>query len=174
MRSLPVALFGVLSLVSSPLLSQAPRRWAIRGDTTGAPFGCSSAAGIRAVDEWFTAFNRADYAGLARVMANRPFVVSTGRFTPAESFVRLESPKALLVYVRKRARHRERLTLDSVTFWGWVNGNGRALGFMPHYMRAADDLGQKPIHGVGKGSYFCGRGIHVLNLAPRPDMMGGR
>jgi hypothetical protein len=139
----------------------------------GAPSDCSAAAGVSAIDEWFAAFNRADSAGLARAMANRPFVVTSGRFTPVESFVRLESSAALLAYVRERARHHERLTLDSVTFFGWVHGNGRLLGFMPHYMRAADDLGPKPLHGVGKASYSCGRGIHVLNLARRPDVMGG-
>jgi hypothetical protein len=176
-RSLNCTVSALLLFVSTPLLGQAPR-WAIRGDTAGAPSGCSAAAAIRAIDEWFTAFNRADSAGLAavsatEVSANHGFVVSTGRFTRAESFVRIESSRALLAYVRERARHHERLTLDSVRFYGWVHGGGRAMGFMPFYVRAADDLGPKPLHGVGKASYFCGEGIHVLNLAPRPDVMGG-
>lgn len=171
-RSLTCAVSGLLLLVSTPLLAQAPR-WVIRGDTAGAPSGCSAAAGIRAINEWFAAFNRADSAGLARATANRLFVVSTGRFTHAESFVRIESPDALLAYVRERARHQERLTLDSVRFYGWVHGGGRALGFMPFYAREADDLGPEPLHGVAKASYLCGEGIHVLNLAPRPAVMGG-
>ena len=172
MHSLTVAASGFLLLVSSPLLGQAPR-WAIRGDTAGAPSGCSAAAGIRAIDDLVAAYNRADSAGLAQVMSNRGFVVTTGRFTRAESFVRIESPSALLAYARERAGHRERLTLDSVTFFGWIHAGGRALGFMPHYVRSADDLGLKPLHGVGKASYFCGEGIDVLNLAPRPVVMGG-
>lgn len=172
MRSRPCVVFGLLLLVPNPLFGQAPR-WAIRGDTAGAPPGCSSAAGISAINEWFAAFNRADSVGLARATAPVPFVVSTGRFTRAEPFVRIESSGALLAYVRKRARHHERLTLDSVVFYGWVHGGGRALGFMPFYARAADDLGSTPLHGVGKASYLCGKGIHVLNLAPRPAVMGG-
>lgn len=173
MRSLTAAVSGLLLLVPSPLLSQAPR-WVIRGDTAGAPAGCNAGAGINAVDRWFAAYNRADSAGLARVMSKRGFVVSTGRFTRGESFRRIESFSVLVAYVRERARHHERLMLDSVTFYGWVHGGGRALGFMPHYVRAADDLGLKPLHGVGKASYLCGEGIHVLNLAPRPAVMGGR
>jgi hypothetical protein len=150
------AVVGLVLLASSPLPGQAPR-WAIRGDTTGAPSGCSAAAGITAINEWFAAFNRADSAGLARATAPVPFVVSTGRFTRTEPFVRLESARALLAYVRDRARHHDRITLDSVRFYGWVHGRGRALGFMPFFVRTADDLGQTPLHGTGKASYLCGK-----------------
>jgi hypothetical protein len=166
------AVVGLMLLASSPLSGQAPR-WAIRGDTAGAPPGCSVAAAINAIDAWFTAFNRADSVGLARATAPVPFVVSTGRFTRAEPFVRLESSRALLTYARERARRQERVTLDSVRFYGWVHGRGRALGFMPFYVRTADDLGPTPLHGIGKASYLCGKGIHVLNLGPRPAFMGG-
>jgi hypothetical protein len=42
------------------------------------------------------------------------------------------------------------------------------LGFMPDFIRSADDLGQK-LAGIGKAEYWCGQGTRVLNLGPRPS-----
>ncbi len=52
--------------------------WKIRGDTTGAPRGCSAAAGVSAISAWFAAFNDADSAKLARASStpNGRFVFS--------------------------------------------------------------------------------------------------
>jgi hypothetical protein len=163
----------LVSSISGPtaLSAQTPQ-WNVLGDTTGAAPGCSAAAGIAAIDAWFRAYNLADSAGLTRATSARRFVVSTGRFTPAEPFTRIESLSVLLDYVRQRARHRERLTLTSVHFYKWVHGQGRELGFMPIYVRPADDLGPEPLHGVGKAAYLCNSGVLVLNLAPRPAIMG--
>jgi hypothetical protein len=72
-----------------------------------------------------------------------------------------------VAYVRERARYRERLTLSSVHFYKWVHGQGRELGFMPFYVRAADDLGPTPLHGFGKAAYLCNEGVFVLNLVPQ-------
>ena len=55
------------------------------------------------------------------------------------------------------------MTLEAVQFFGWRGGR---LGFMPFFTRSADDLGEK-LAGIGKGEYWCGRGIRVLNLGPR-------
>jgi hypothetical protein len=171
MRALVRIALGLALLAPSALLAQVPR-WKVLGDTTGAAPGCSAAAGIAAIDAWFRAYNLADSAGLARTTQLRHFVVSTGRFTPTEPFTRIESLPALVSYVRQRARHHERLTLTSVRFYKWVHGARRELGFMPIYVRTADDLGPTPLHGVGKAAYLCNEGVLVLNLAPRPAIMG--
>ena len=91
---------------------------------------------------------------------------STGRFIASESSIRIESFPALLRYARHRARQHERMTLEGVQFYGWRD---RQLGFMPYYKRSADDLGPKPLLGIGKAGDLCGGGIYVFNLAPRPS-----
>jgi hypothetical protein len=170
-RALASIALGLALLAPRALMAQS-QRWKVLGDTTGAAPGCSAAAGIAAIDAWFRAYNLADSAGLARSTSTRHFVVSTGRFTPAEPFTRIESLPALVAYARERARQHERLSLSSVRFYKWMHGEGRELGFMPIYVRVADDLGQKPLHGVGKAAYLCNAGVLVLNLAPRPAIMG--
>ena len=140
----------------------------VAGDTTGAPAECSTAAAIAAIAAWFTAFQAADSAGLARFSATRSprgFVVSMGKFTAADRFVRLESLQAVLQHARRRAREHERLTLQGVRFYGW---HGRTLGFTPYFTRAADDLGRSAHAGFGKAEYYCGQGIAIINLGPRP------
>lgn len=162
-----VASLQLLALGS--LVAQQPQTWKIRGDTSGAPPGCSAAAGIAAISGWFAAFHAADSIGLARVTPppGQHFgVFTTGKFTPTDTFVRIESLTELLRYARTRARRHERMTLEAVQFYGWPRG--RALGFMPYFLRSADDLGSKPLAGIGKAEYRCGQGIAVLNLAPRP------
>lgn len=151
----------------SPLGAQRPR-WKVLGDTAGAPSGCSGAAAVAVIDGWFSAFHSADSISLARVTPRRRHfgVFSTGKFTTADTFVRIESLRELVRYARARARRHERMTLEAVRFFGWTDG--RRLGFMPYFVRSADDLGHAPRLGIGKAGYRCGDGIETLNLAPRP------
>ena len=166
-----IACVGVQLLILPSLSAQQNLNSRIRGDTTGAPSGCSASAAIGAIDTWFAAFNRADSNALARVtpaVSSQNFgVFSTGRFTRGENFVRIESLASLVAYARARARHHEHLDLMAVQFYGWRKDRP-ALGFMPYFTRSADDLGPDSIAGIGKGEYVCRQGIQVLNLAPRP------
>jgi len=57
--------------VSTSVAAQSTRHWEVRGDTTGAPAGCSARAGLDAIDSWFAAMARGDSAGLARVVTIR-------------------------------------------------------------------------------------------------------
>jgi hypothetical protein len=160
-------------LAMSPAMAQPRPPWKILGDTTGSPRGCSAAAGIAAISAWFAAFNNADSLALARATpprGERFGVFSTGRFVPNESFVRIESLVELVRYARVRARRHEHMTIQGVRFYRWRR---RALGFMPYFSRSADDLGPRPLAGIGKGEYSCGKGIHVLNLAPKPPSVPG-
>ena len=167
MNALVRTAFAVQVLVAAGLHAQQPRV-KVAGETTGAPAGCSTAAATAAIGGWFAAFQAADSAALARFSATRSprgFVVSMGKFTATDPFVRLESLQAVLHHARRRAREHERLTLQGVRFYGW---HGRILGFMPYYTRAADDLGPSGHAGFGKAEYYCGKGIAILNLGPRP------
>ena len=155
---------GLQLLAFRALVAQQPLSWKVYGDTTGGAPGCT-AAGIAAITAGFTAFPNADSAGLAEAMA-MPFVFSTGKFTPSDTFVRIESLGALIRYTRARLLHHERITLEAVRFYGWRE---LRLGFMPYFTRSADDLGQKPLAGIGKAEYWCGLGVRVLNLGPRPS-----
>jgi hypothetical protein len=162
---------GLQVLFASTALPAQQPGLKVVGDTTGAPPGCSAAAAVAAITEWFAAFQAADSARLARVSAaGSPgvFVVSMGGFAPADTFVTFGFLEDVVRYARQRARQHERFTLEGVRFYGWRGWNGRALGFMPYYQRSADDLGPAPRPGVGKAEYHCGRGVAVLNLAPRP------
>jgi hypothetical protein len=162
---------GALILVLPPadLRAQAARPWAVSGDTSGAPSGCSAKAAIEAIGLWFTSYNSADSVGLAAATASR-FVFSTGKhWTLNDSPRRIDhSLSDLLAYVRDRRTHGEFLRLTQVTFYGW---RGARLGFMPYYTRSADDLGAKPIPGLGKAEYWCRLGIRVLNLAPKNQVL---
>jgi hypothetical protein len=164
---------GLQVLLASTALPAQQRGLKVVGDTTGAPLGCSTAAAVAAIAEWFAAFQAADSARLARVSAaGTPgvFVVSMGGFTAADTFVTFGFLEDVVRHARQRARQHERFTLEGVRFYGW---RGRALGFMPYYQRSADDLGPAPRAGVGKAEYHCGRGVAVLNLAPRPPFDPG-
>jgi hypothetical protein len=148
------------------LTAQERISWTVLGDTGRAPAGCSAKAAIAAIDAWFSAFNEADSAGLAATTAWRTgFVFSTGKhWTVADKHRRIDAFPGLIGYVRERRAKNERLTLEKVVFYGWLRGDD--LGFMPYYTRAADDLGPVPLSGLGKATYQCRQGIHVLNLAP--------
>ena len=162
------AAIGLQLLVIGPASAQQSTPVKIRGDTTGAPRGCSARAGIAAISAWFTAFNDADSAALARASStpNGRFVFSIGKFATEKSFIPARTFQELLVYARERAQQRERMTVQEVTFNGW---RGQVLQLGPIYFtRSAHDLGDKALPGVGKGGYWCRQGVWFLHLAPRP------
>ena len=170
MMTRALLVLGLLSLARSELGAQAAARprLEITGDTTGAPPGCSAQEAIATIEAWFAAYNRGDVIRTARATRLRHFVFTNGKFTPSDTFVTVRSLPELVRHVRARARQRERLELTRIHFWGWIYRNKRALTFMPYYLRRADDLGPAPLEGWGKAGYYCGQGIEVLNLAPRP------
>jgi hypothetical protein len=152
---------------------QRPAHWKVLGDTVGAPKGCGMSAAIEAIDTWFASFARADSAALAHVLPLRgagPWVFTTGKFAPTDTFVRIETLPALLRYARSRARTHEHMKLRAVEFYGW---QGKRLTFMPYFVRSADDLSAGEHAGTGKAGFVCGRGIEKLNLAPRPPNQPG-
>ena len=123
---------------------------------------------------FFTAFvsalSAADSARMARATTphyNRAFTFSTGKFTPTDTFTLARTLPDLLSYARKRVRKHERIELQQVTFNDW---RGHWLNFGPiYFLRSADDLGKGALPGVGKGAYWCGKGIFVWNTGPRPS-----
>lgn len=163
------AALTVQVLAAGDLSAQGTFAWKIRGDTSGAPRGCSAAVGISAISAWFASFNAADSAEFLRSTAapyRGRFVFSTGRFTPSEGFFVAHTYSELLPYVRSRWRRHERMTIQEVQFNRW---RGRGLQFGPiYFLRSADDLGGKALPGIGKGEVWCNEGISVLSVAPRP------
>ena len=163
------AAVGLLLVAIGSLSAQQTLPWKVRSDTSGAPPGCSAAAGISAIDAWFAGFGAADSAALARATGTPyrdRFVFSTGRFTTSETFFVAHTLQELLPYARERARQHERMRIQEVTFNRW---RGQGLEFGPiYFMRSAEDLGDKALAGIGKGEYWCSQGVSVLNLAPRP------
>jgi hypothetical protein len=142
----------------------------IRGDTSGAPRGCSARESIRVLNDWFNAFNTADSAKLDQLTAPR-FVFSTGRFAPSEAFFVTRDIGALMRYVRSRAVQHEQMRVQEVKFNRW---RSRALQFGPiYFLRSARDLGSKPVPGIGKGGVLCGGRLGVLNVGPRPSFDPG-
>lgn len=167
------ATIGLQLLVVGPASAQQSTPLKIRGDTTGAPRGCSAKAGISAITAWFAAYNDADSVALARASStpNGRFVFSIAKFATADTFIPARLFQELIAHVRKRAHQRERMTVQEVTFNGW---RGRVLQFGPIYFtRSADDLGDKALPGIGKGGYWCGQGVWYLHLAPRPAIDPG-
>ena len=168
-------LWAVLAAIAmTESTNSAAPAWRVRGDTTGAPHGCSAAAAISAMDSFVAALQTADSVGLERATARRNrngFVYSTGKFTPADSFVSAHSVRDLVRYARIRARRHERIVVQEVTFNGW---RGRGLEFGPiYFLRSADDLGPGSHPGIGKGEYLCGDGFTAFNTAPRPSFDRG-
>jgi hypothetical protein len=167
------AAVGLQLLVIGSASAQQATTWKIRGDTAGAPRGCSAASGISALRAWLTAFADADSAGLAKASSTPKgrFVFSSGKFATSDRFFLARTFDELLAYARERARQHERITVQDVKFNGW---RGRVLQWEPIYFtRSADDLGDKPLPGVGKGGYWCRQGVWYLHLAPRPDVDPG-
>ena len=164
------AVVGLQLLVIGSVSAQEPTPWKIRGDTTGAPRGCSAASGIAALRAWFTAFTDADSVALAKVSStpNGRFVFSIGKFSTSDKFFFARNFQDLIAYARERAPQHERITVQEVKFNGW---RGRVLQWDPIYFtRSANDLGDRALRGVGKGGYWCGQGVWYLHLAPRPDI----
>jgi hypothetical protein len=162
-----------LLLIGSASAQQAPPL-KIRGDTTGAPRGCSAASGISAISAWFRAFTDADSAGLAKASStpHGRFVFSVGKFATSGTFIRGRTFEDLLAYARERARQRERMTVQEVRFNGW---SGQVLEWdRLYFTRSANDLGDTPLRGVGKGGYWCRQGVWYIHLAPRSDIDRGR
>jgi hypothetical protein len=167
------AAVGLQLLVIGSASAQESTHWKIRGDTTGAPRGCSAAAGISAISAWFAAFNGADSAGLARASStpHGRFVFSIGKFATSDTSIPARTFEELLAYARQRAHQHERMTVQEVKFDGW---RGKVLQWDPIYFtRSADDLGDKALPGIGKGGYWCGQGVWYLHLAPRPEIDRG-
>ncbi len=167
------AAVGLQLLVIGSASAQQSTPWKLRGDTTGAPRGCSAASGISAIRAWFAAFNDADSAGLARASStpNGRFVFSIGKFATSDTFTPARTFEELLAYARQRALQHERMTVQGVTFNGW---RGQVLQWNRiDFTRSADDLGDKALTGVGKGGYWCRQGVWYLHLAPRPDIDPG-
>ena len=165
---------ALLFLGSSKLAAQRHVAWQVRGDTLGAPRGCSATAAIDALNRFVDGMNTADSVTLVGALAlGRPlgYVYSIIRFVPSHEFFVGRSVPELLRYARARARHHERLTVQAVTFSGW---HGAELHFGPiYFLRAADDIPHARRHGIGKGGYVCGQGLAVLNVAPRPELPPG-
>jgi hypothetical protein len=164
------AAVGLQLLAIGSASAQQPTPLKIRGDTTGAPRGCSAASGISAISAWFAAFTDADSAGLVNASStpNGRFVFSIGKFATSDAFIRARTFEELLAYARKRARQRERMTVQEVRFNGW---SGQVLQWdRLYFARSANDLGDKALLGVGKGGYWCGQGVWYLHLAPRPGI----
>src|SRR5688500_17510649 len=126
------AAVGLQLLLVGSASAQQSTPLKIRGDTTGAPRGCSAASGIAAVGAWFAAFTDADSAGLAKASStpNGRFVFSIGKFATSDTFTRARTFEELLAYARKRARQSERMTVQEVRFNGW---RGRVLEWGPAY-----------------------------------------
>jgi hypothetical protein len=167
------AAVGLQFLVIGSASAQQSTHWKIRGDTAGAPRGCSAAAGISAISAWFAAFTDADSARLAKASStpHGRFVFSIGKFGTSDTSTRARTFEELLAYARKRARQHERMTVQEMRFDGW---SGRVLQLDSLYFtRSADDLGDKALPGVGKGGYWCRQGVWYLHLAPRPDTEPG-
>ena len=168
------AAVGLQFLLIGSASAQQPTPLKIRGDTTGAPRGCSAGSGISAIRAWFRAFTDADSAALAKASStpNGRFVFSVGKFATSDTFIRGRTFEDLLAYARERARQRERMTVEEVRFNGW---SGQVLEWdRLYFTRSANDLGDKPLRGVGKGGYWCRQGVWYLHLAPRPAIDPGR
>ena len=160
---------GLHLLLLGTASAQPSQPLKIRGDTSGAPRGCSAASGVAAISAWFAAFTDADSARLAKASStpHGRFVISVGKFATSDKFFRARLFEELLAYARERARQHERMTVQAVRFNGW---SGRVLEWdRLYFIRSADDLGDKPLPGVAKGGYWCGQGVWYIHLAPRVD-----
>src|SRR6187397_1098893 len=104
--------FVLQFLVVGSASAQQSTPWKIRGDTTGAPRGCSAAAGISAIRAWFAAFTDADSAALAKASSTPKgrFVFTVGKFATSDRFFSGRTFEELLAYARERARQHERMT----------------------------------------------------------------
>ena len=169
------AAVGLQLLVIGSASAQQPTPLKIRGDTARAPRGCSAAAGISAIRAWFAAFADADSTALAKASStpHGRFVFSIRKFgATTDTLFRARTFEELLAYARERTRQKEHVTLEEVRFTGW---SGQVLEWdRLYFTRTANDLGDIPLRGVGKGGYWCRQGVWYLHLAPRTDTEPGR
>jgi hypothetical protein len=167
------AAIGLQLLVIGTAFGQQSTPLKVSGNTRGAPRGCSTASAVSAITTWFAAFSDADSVRLARASSTHKgrFVLSIAKFGTSDTLIPARTFEEVVAHMRKRARQRERMTVQEVRFTGW---RGQVLYFDPVYFtRSADDLGNKPLHGVGKGGYWCRQGVWFLHLAPRPSSEAG-
>ena len=167
------AVVGLQLLLIGSASAQQLTPLKIRGDTRGAPRGCSAASAISAISAWFAAFTDADSAALAKASSTPKgrFVFSVGKFATSDTVFRARTFEELIAYMRKRARQHERMTVQEVRFTGW---SGQVLEWdRLYFTRSANDLGDTPLRGVGKGGYWCRQGVWYLHLARRPDINPG-
>ena len=169
------AVVGLQLLLIGSASAQQVTPLKISGVTRGAPRGCSAASAISAIRAWFAAFTDADSAGLAKASSTPKgrFVFSIGKFgTASDTLFRARTFEELLAYARKRAGQHERMTVQEVRFTGW---SGQVLEWdRLYFTRSADDLGDTPLRGVGKGGYWCRQGVWYLHLAPLTDINAAR
>ena len=168
------AAVGLQLLAIGSASAQESTHWKIRGDTTGAPRGCSAAAGISAISAWFAAFNGADSAGLARASStpHGRFVFSMAKFADSDTSIPARTFEELLAYARKRGHQHERMTVQEVKFDGW---RGKVLQWDPIYFtRSADDRAIRHsaelatgVIGVAKAFGIC---IWLLDRTPIADL----
>src|SRR5580765_3077377 len=94
------AAIGLELIVIGSASAQQSTPWKIRGDTTGAPRGCSAASGIAALSAWFAAFTDADSARLAKASStpNGRFVFSIGKFATSDRFFLARTFQDLVSY----------------------------------------------------------------------------
>lgn len=164
MRWLSFCLFIFCLLKPSQLASQQGISW-LRGDTTGAPRGCSASAAVAAIGLLMTAMRDGDSLGLQRAVAPK-FVFSIIPLVSGEQFFIARSISDLVRYARRRRELHEHMELKAVVFNGWRRNS---LHFGPvYFLRLADDPGGSSARGGGKGTYKCGQGISVFNLGPLP------
>jgi hypothetical protein len=160
---------AILAAPIATLSAQSTPAWQAVGTPSGAPAGCSTQAAAASIDAFFVALRTADSTALAQATAplhNGEFDFSMGKFSTPDPGFRAHTVSELLPYARSRARQHERIAVQHVTFNYW---RGHRLGFGPiYYLRSADDLGSKPRAGIGKGEYWCGKGIFILYMGPRP------
>ena len=168
------AVVGLQLLLIGSASAQQVTPLKISGVTRGAPRGCSAASAISAINAWFAAFTDADSAALAKASSTPKgrFVFSVGKFATSDTVFRARTFEELLAYARKRAPQHERMTVQEVRFTGW---SGQVLEWdRLYFTRSANDLGDTPLPGVGKGGYWCRQGVWYLHLAARADNNNGR
>ena len=166
-----------IAIIAVPIVvlsAQSTPTWRVVGEPPGAPAGCSTQAAAAAIDAFFAALRTGDSTALAQATApmyNGEFDFYMGKFSSSDSGFRARTLSELLPYARSRAWQHERITVQHVTFNYWRD---QRLGFGPiYYLRSADDLGSTPRAGIGKGEYWCGKGIFILSMGPRPDFDPG-
>jgi hypothetical protein len=135
-----------------------------KADTLGTPADCSAADGIRAIETWFDAINTGDTNRIRAAISPKLRWVSVNPFGPTQSLYVAHARSELNAYVLERAAKQEHLTLKSVDFNGWRDGE---LGIGPlSFERSASDLPARI--GRGKAAFRCGDGLVMLSVTPEP------